>query len=98
MLSPASRTGVHGTIEIDDGPVRFEGRRPKSPGSQSAIMRWARGNFRLIYIILAILILLGLAVLVVAIFLIVRVKGMNEKYQDASDNARDQFRVGFIVS
>uniref|UniRef100_A0AC35GVL6 Uncharacterized protein n=1 Tax=Panagrolaimus sp. PS1159 TaxID=55785 RepID=A0AC35GVL6_9BILA len=93
MLSPSSRSGVHGTIEIEDGPT-FEGstRRPKSPGSNSAIMKWARSNFRIIYITLAILILIGLAVLVVAIFLITKVKGINEKYQNESNAARDQFR------
>uniref|UniRef100_A0A914YXN5 Uncharacterized protein n=1 Tax=Panagrolaimus superbus TaxID=310955 RepID=A0A914YXN5_9BILA len=93
MLSPSSRSGVHGAIEIEDGPS-FEGstRRPKSPGSNSAILRWARGNFRIIYITLAILILLGLAVVVVAIYLVTTVKGINEKYQNESDNARNQFR------
>ena len=99
MLSPSGRSPVHGTIEIDDAPVRFQNssqnrqNRPKS--SNSSVVRWAKQRFSTIYLVLAILILIALAVLVVAIFLAIRVKRMDDKYHDVAENGKNEFRVCF---
>jgi len=96
MLSPSGRSPVHGTIEIDDAPVRFQNssqnrqNRPKT--SNSSVVRWAKQRFSTIYLVLAILILIALAVLVVAIFLAIRVKRMDDKYHDVAENGKNEFR------
>ena len=92
MLSPSGRSPVHGTIEIDDAPVRFpNSSRPKT--SNSSVVKWARQRFSTVYLVLAILILIALAVLIVAIFLAIKVKRMDDKYHDVAENGKNEFRV-----
>uniref|UniRef100_A0A7E4ZZ53 NUC domain-containing protein n=1 Tax=Panagrellus redivivus TaxID=6233 RepID=A0A7E4ZZ53_PANRE len=91
MLSPSSRSEPHGTLSIDDGPI--PSRRPKSAGSNSAVVRWAKSNFRILYGLLIFAILLALIVLVVALFLVFKVKRTTNGVNDAVNAASEQYRV-----
>ncbi|KAH7730345.1 Protein C27A7.1 a [Aphelenchoides avenae] len=77
-------SGVHGTIDMDE-------KASTEKNSSPSLKQYVSGRFKWLYFLLGFLILVGLAILVVALILLTTMKKIDKKYSTETASASEKF-------